>query len=465
MSAAGRPTTRANPAPAGTPAVARRQPPAAGIASPPAVQNPNPGNQPSHPPVPPVQPAVTVAPPPIFALTPGVSNIANPLDYSTKSGVMNYQRGTEALSIKFDGEVASLTTFIEKLSDRAIEMGWGHPHANILDISTTVAGIVTDYNLLEQFGQVKLQDVIDHATDTWIGRQTRAAQNAVMMYYCIMASITEEANVKVLTETDKFIINGIPDGPCLFKYLVDVVNIDTRATVTHIRTNLSNLDSQISALNFDIEKFNLYVKEQRKQLQSRGERSDDILVNLFKAYNNVPDKVFVDYILRKKESYEEGSDVTVDSLMADSLNRFQALKSEGKWKLESPEDKNYVALQTELSEFKDLLKKSRLKLSDKSLPKANTKSGKKKNSSKSDSSGKQKSKKSDEKWRKLPPKDYEPQTKVVKGKTYHWCIHHMAWVRHHPDECQLKKQREQDGQSTSVQSLAQTYAAIILNDE
>ena len=465
MSAAGRPTTRANPAPAGTPAVAIRQPPAAGIASPPAVQNPNPGNQPSHPPVPPVQPAVTVAPPPIFALTPGVSNIANPLDYSTKSGVMNYQRGTEALSIKFDGEVASLTTFIEKLSDRAIEMGWGHPHANILDISTTVAGIVTDYNLLEQFGQVKLQDVIDHATDTWIGRQTRAAQNAVMMYYCIMASITEEANVKVLTETDKFIINGIPDGPCLFKYLVDVVNIDTRATVTHIRTNLSNLDSQISALNFDIAKFNLYVKEQRKQLQSRGERSDDILVNLFKAYNNVPDKVFVDYILRKKESYEEGSDVTVDSLMADSLNRFQALKSEGKWKLESPEDKNYVALQTELSEFKDLLKKSRLKLSDKYLPKANTKSGKKKNSSKSDSSGKQKSKKSDEKWRKLPPKDYEPQTKVVKGKTYHWCIHHMAWVRHHPDECQLKKQREQDGQSTSVQSLAQTYAAIILNDE
>ena len=464
MSATGRPSTRLNPAPAvATPAAARRpQPPPAGQAAPPAAQNPNPGQQP---PVPPAQPAVVVAQPPVFALTPGVNNIANPLDYSSKSGVMNYQRGTEALSIKFDGEVASLTTFIEKLSDRAIEMGWGHPQANILDIPTINAGVANNYNLLEQFGQIKLQEVIDHATNNWIGRQTRAAQNAVMMYYCIMASITEEANVKVLTETDKFIINGIPDGPSLFKYLVDVVNIDTRATVTHIRTNLSNLDSQISALNFDIEKFNLYVKEQRKQLQSRGERSDDILVNLFKAYNNVPDKVFVDYILRKKESYEEGSDVTVDTLMADSLNRYQALKSEGKWKLESPEDKNYVALQTELSEFKDLLKKSKLKLSDKSLPKSSNKSGKKKNSNKSDHGNKQKStKKADEKWRKLPPKDNEPQSKVVKGKTYHWCIHHMAWVRHHPDECQLKKQREQDGQS-SVQSLAQTYAAIVLNDE
>ena len=72
----------------------------------------------------------------------------------------------------------------------------------------------------------------------------------------------------------------------------------------------------------------------------------------------------MDYILREKESFEEGSDVTVDSLMADSMNRFQALKSKGKWKLKSPEDKNYVALHTELSEFKDLLKKSKLKLSD-----------------------------------------------------------------------------------------------------
>ena len=175
MSAAGRPSTKAHPDSAGTPAPVRRQPPAAGPASPLGVQNPNPVQQPPQPPGPPIQPAAVVAPPPIFALTPGVSNIANPLDYSTKSGVMNYQRGTEALSIKYDGEVESPTTFIEKLSDRAIEMGWGHPHARILDIPTTAAGVVTNYNLLEQFGQIKLQEVIDHATDTLIGMQTRAA--------------------------------------------------------------------------------------------------------------------------------------------------------------------------------------------------------------------------------------------------------------------------------------------------
>ena len=450
MSTPGRIGTRANPAPAAAAAAQgqpRRQLPVAG----------------QNPPAPRPQPAAVVAQPPNFALTPGVSNIAIPLDYATKSGVMNYQRGTEALAIKFDGEVGSLNTFVEKLSDRAIEMGWGHANANILDIPTTVDGIVTTYNLLQEFGRLKLQDVTAHANNTWITQQSRAAQNAVMMYYCIMASLTDEANIKILTETEKFTLQGIPDGPSLFKYLVDVVNIDTRATVTHIRTNLSNLDIQIATLNFDIEKFNLYVKEQRKQLQSRGERSDDILINLFKAYNNVPDKVFVDYILRKKESYEEGAQVTVDSLMADALNRFQALKSEGKWKVESPEDKSYIALQTELAEFKSLLKKSKLKLADSNLPKS--RKNKRNDRSKPDGS-KNKPKKQDEKWRRTPPKDDDPTSKTVKGKIYHWCLHHMAWVRHKPEDCNLKKQREQGDISQSPgQSLAQTYAAIVLDDE
>ena len=104
MSKTNRVSTRSNPAQSGTPAQLRRQPPAAGWGSPPVAQNSSiPRQQPPQSPAPPIPPAVVVAPPPNFALTPGVSNIAIPLDYSTKSGVMNYQRGTEALTIKFDG--------------------------------------------------------------------------------------------------------------------------------------------------------------------------------------------------------------------------------------------------------------------------------------------------------------------------------------------------------------------------
>ena len=85
MSSTNRVSTRANPASSGTPAQPRRQPPASGRNSPPVVQNqPAPQQQHPQPPAPPIQQAMVIAPPPNFALTPGVRNIATPLDYSTK---------------------------------------------------------------------------------------------------------------------------------------------------------------------------------------------------------------------------------------------------------------------------------------------------------------------------------------------------------------------------------------------
>jgi hypothetical protein len=49
--------------------------------------------------------------------------------------------------------------------------------------------------------------------------------------------------------------------------------------------------------------------------------------------------------------------------------------------------------------------------------------------------------KEDEKWKKVPPKDGEPNTKTVKGKHWTWCIHHMAWGNHSVNECRLGKKR------------------------
>lgn len=40
-------------------------------------------------------------------------------------------------------------------------------------------------------------------------------------------------------------------------------------------------------------------------------------------------------------------------------------------------------------------------------------------------------------WKKVKPKDGEPQTKVFSGRTYHWCRFHEAWTMHAPAECTL----------------------------
>ncbi len=38
-------------------------------------------------------------------------------------------------------------------------------------------------------------------------------------------------------------------------------------------------------------------------------------------------------------------------------------------------------------------------------------------------------------WKGVAPKEGEPKSKVVKGKTYHWCTHHAnpLWSLHNPD--------------------------------
>ena len=142
-----------------------------------------------------------------------------------------------------------------------------------------------------------------------------------------------------------------------------MITIDTTATITNLRMDLTNLDSYISVVHFDIDKLNLYVKEKRKQLRNRGEQSQDILVNIFKAYKIIPDQLFNNWLMRKKDNYEEGSDLNADTLMLDALNRFQALKIKGKWQTVSPENKQIIALKAQIDEMHKLMKGTNLKLS------------------------------------------------------------------------------------------------------
>ena len=119
------------------------------------------------------------------------------------------------------------------------------------------------------------------------------------MYYCIINTITEEANKKVINESENCVINGMNSGLLLFKFLTSVITMGTRATIANIRMDLTNLDMYISVVKFDINKFNRHVKEKRKQLRNRGETLQDILVNLFQAYKIVPDQIFNNWHIRK----------------------------------------------------------------------------------------------------------------------------------------------------------------------
>ena len=85
--------------------------------------------------------------------------------------------------------------------------------------------------------------------------------------------------------------------------------------------------------------------------------------------------------------------------------------------------------------------------------------GKKKN--KKETSNKKKQKK-DKAWMKVPPKDGESTTKTMDDKMCNWCIHHMSWMMHKPDEYKLgMAQAQQCSSSSTTTSQAQSLQAYL----
>ena len=115
--------------------------------------------------------------------------------------------------------------------------------------------------------------------------------------------------------------------------------IETRATATHLRENLTNLDTYMSTVNLDIENFNNYVKVNVDRLKERGERTDDLIINLLKAYQVASDRKLVRYIKTKQYQHDDGYNIYEDELMNFVLKTFEILCKDNKWN-SMPQNKN-----------------------------------------------------------------------------------------------------------------------------
>jgi hypothetical protein len=128
-----------------------------------------------------------------------------------------------------------------------------------------------------------------------------------------MALLTEAGQkVRKRELTFAFMSGDKGVGTLLLKVVVMVAHVDTRATVTQVRTKLSSLDKTMKDMDSDIEKFNDYVLTLATKMQSRGEATQDLLVKLFKGYKACTAAEFVEYIKKEEDLYEEGGDVTYE---------------------------------------------------------------------------------------------------------------------------------------------------------
>jgi len=156
-------------------------------------------------------------------------------------------------------EAHSFKVFLIGLTDQAIKCGWG----NILDIPIDAAiAMGPTRSILTHYGQVTLDQVRAHMT-TYINAQTHAAQNNLMLYTCLAASIAPEVKARVMVYHQDYHIGQNPSGVTFLKILIWEAHINTRATVMHIRAKLSALDTYILTIGCDITKFNAYIKDTR----------------------------------------------------------------------------------------------------------------------------------------------------------------------------------------------------------
>jgi hypothetical protein len=141
------------------------------------------------------------------------------------------------------------------------------------------------------YGQVTLEDVKRHA-HTYINTNTRAAQDSIMLYQFLTNSLTEEPNTSVLSNAATYTIEALPSGACLLKILIGKASIDTKAKMLLLREIIAKLHVKIIDFNGDIREFNIFVNNTTDELSGRGQRVDELVTHLFKAYEQINDDQF-----------------------------------------------------------------------------------------------------------------------------------------------------------------------------
>ena len=372
--------------------------------------------------------AAAMPPPaPVFTLAPALANTAAFLDLASSDGAKHFKGATEALnSHPFDFEDDSdLQVFLDLVLTKSQVWGWN----SIFNVPVTDAltGTTGNWNLLTHYGMIPVNSVRAHAM-SYYATPSKRAQDSFMLCQCLLNSLTLDFLKTITADATIYhlpaigAINGdVPAGVLLLKLIISRAHVDSRATVSFIRTSLTKLDEKMIELDSDVVKFNIYVKAQVSTLAKRGQTTDDLLINLFKGYEKANDVEFQDLIRRKKNHYEEGRDVNVSNLMVDTDMKYRARMLYNKWQAPTKEQEQIIALTARVEKLKSL--KQPQKQSKPAASGTATKKHKKDNNKWA--------------WKDTLPAAGEPTTKTFEGKEYHVnCPYHKdQWVCHPVAEC------------------------------
>ena len=380
-------------------------------------------------------PAQQQAPPPPpaqFALEPAQAHQAGLLNYADRNDIEIHKNGSKALpGDAYDG--TKLQIWLGKVETRARSLGMH----NILTYNGAL--------LTRRYGEITKED-IRNAAMLYHAARGRDAQNASILFNFLSASITDAVLAKVNTEPERYVLQvpvpnpinqfvTVNDGTCLLKAIIDHTYTNTLSCATSAREALSSLDTYMAKLpKSDIEKMNQYVREKVNELAAANQTTSDLVMNLFKGYGKAKDKVFRQWLQRKKDDYITRREIINPNgldLMEQVQNYYKDRVNTGEWMKLDEDQETILALKAQLSN------RDSGKGNNKKKGKKGEKGDKKRKGDKEDKESYEKPA-----WKLQAPKDKAPKTKEVDGKTYHWCTGHKEWTIHTSAECRINKNKD-----------------------
>lgn len=356
-----------------------------------------------------------------FYLCPAAANTGI-IDCASKEGKKLYEDASRKLCDEsFSCDPDEYHDLIQVLSSRAMEWSWD---SSIMSVPTDSSNAASPrVSLLLEHGKLSIGQIRQYEK-TYIATQTRQAQNTYMLYQALFKSLSKIGRSKIILDKKDYVVHvggqEYRSGTLLLKVILNKMHLETKAAARGIRQRLSNLDTYIVKIGYDIVKFNKYVKSQMQHLAAKGETTNDLVDNVLNAYEVVPGEDWKAWHRRVTDRIDDGTEVAINDLLEKGEAKYKTLVDNEKWNILSDSEKQIIALKAEI---KDLRK--------------NKNSGKKKDTKKPSTR-----KKREDKYLKLRdtvPKDPKKAV-MIDGKKFWWCGKATGGnceklVRHHPSKC------------------------------
>jgi hypothetical protein len=406
-----------------------------------------------------------------FLRTPLRANIDNILDLNTKEGRKYFESATESILPKdnlFDVEPNKFQLFMTMLATRANDIGLMENGQIALvppDPATPLVGPFI--NVIVDYGRKSLEEITAWEA-TFVAVNNRLSQNSKILFDLLMKTLSPTGLQRIQVWREQFMINGQEAGLCLLKVIVRESYLDSNATVSTIRLNLTSLDDYIRKNGSDLVAFNAYVQSQVDGLSARGQTTQDLIVNLFKGYKAVSDEPFKNYLQQIENGHEDGSmTITAPLLMNRAVNFYKNKLTREEWEEPSDAQKEVLALRAQVETLSKASDRKQVTFElpkEKSTPKPGKGRG----------AVKKAQQESKPKWltEHRPPSNPKATSfRTWSGTKWYWCEKGTGgkcdgkWRAHKPSECKGlapgASNSDDRKRKASALKLSQANAAII----